>query len=96
MAGTPNSFEVQIDNFLEQFKRSASKAMDCDWVTVTAPQQMPQTPQHQKQQQTSRPVSIHSSNSNEIADSCSNLLLNSNTRNSCIDIAELALSGMND
>ncbi|XP_055603319.1 guanine nucleotide exchange factor DBS isoform X3 [Uranotaenia lowii] len=31
MASTPNSIEVQIDNFLEQFKRSASKAMEGDW-----------------------------------------------------------------
>ncbi|XP_058066484.1 guanine nucleotide exchange factor DBS isoform X1 [Anopheles bellator] len=40
-AGTPNSIEVQIDNFLEQFKRSASKAMEGDWSsssTVTTPQ----------------------------------------------------------
>uniref|UniRef100_A0A182PZX4 CRAL-TRIO domain-containing protein n=1 Tax=Anopheles farauti TaxID=69004 RepID=A0A182PZX4_9DIPT len=40
-AGTPNSIEVQIDNFLEQFKRSASKAMDGDWSSssaVTTPQ----------------------------------------------------------
>ena len=26
-----NSIEKQIDNFLEHFKRSASKAMDADW-----------------------------------------------------------------
>lgn len=26
-----NSIEMQIDNFLEQFKRSASKAMESDW-----------------------------------------------------------------
>ncbi|XP_035793105.1 guanine nucleotide exchange factor DBS-like isoform X3 [Anopheles albimanus] len=41
MANTPNSIEVQIDNFLEQFKRSASKAMDGDWSSsssVTTPQ----------------------------------------------------------
>lgn len=31
MANSPNSIEMQIDNFLEQFKRSASKAMDGDW-----------------------------------------------------------------
>ncbi|XP_058124508.1 guanine nucleotide exchange factor DBS [Anopheles ziemanni] len=40
-AGTPNSIEAQIDNFLEQFKRSASKAMEGDWSsssTVTTPQ----------------------------------------------------------
>ncbi|XP_052896254.1 guanine nucleotide exchange factor DBS isoform X2 [Anopheles moucheti] len=40
-AGTPSSIEVQIDNFLEQFKRSASKAMDGDWSSssaVTTPQ----------------------------------------------------------
>lgn len=28
---TAKSIEMQIDNFLEQFKRSASKAMDGDW-----------------------------------------------------------------
>lgn len=33
MANTPNSIEMQIDNFLEQFKRSASKAMEGDWST---------------------------------------------------------------
>ncbi|XP_058464831.1 guanine nucleotide exchange factor DBS isoform X3 [Malaya genurostris] len=43
MASTPNSIEVQIDNFLEQFKRSASKAMEGDWsssssTAVTTPQ----------------------------------------------------------
>ncbi|XP_055535953.1 guanine nucleotide exchange factor DBS isoform X3 [Wyeomyia smithii] len=43
MANTPNSIEVQIDNFLEQFKRSASKAMEGDWsssssTAVTTPQ----------------------------------------------------------
>uniref|UniRef100_A0A182JT36 CRAL-TRIO domain-containing protein n=1 Tax=Anopheles christyi TaxID=43041 RepID=A0A182JT36_9DIPT len=40
-AGTPSAIEVQIDNFLEQFKRSASKAMDGDWSSssaVTTPQ----------------------------------------------------------
>jgi hypothetical protein len=31
MSNTPNSIEMQIDNFLEQFKRSASKAMDGEW-----------------------------------------------------------------
>lgn len=33
MANSPsgNSIEVQIDNFLEQFKRSASKAMEGEW-----------------------------------------------------------------
>lgn len=34
MANTPSSLEVQIDNFLEHFKRSASKAMDTDWITT--------------------------------------------------------------
>lgn len=33
MANTSNSIEVQIDNFLEHFKRSASKAMDTDWIS---------------------------------------------------------------
>lgn len=33
MANTPSSIEVQIDNFLEHFKRSASKAMDTDWIS---------------------------------------------------------------
>ncbi|XP_055838288.1 guanine nucleotide exchange factor DBS isoform X2 [Episyrphus balteatus] len=32
MENSPNSIEMQIDNFLEHFKRSASKAMDADWV----------------------------------------------------------------
>ncbi|XP_037904772.1 guanine nucleotide exchange factor DBS isoform X5 [Hermetia illucens] len=31
MENSPNSMELQIDTFLEQFKRSASKAMDGDW-----------------------------------------------------------------
>lgn len=34
MANTPSSLEVQIDNFLEHFKRSASKAMDSDWISA--------------------------------------------------------------
>lgn len=33
MASTPNTIEMQIDNFLEQFKRSASKAMEGEWST---------------------------------------------------------------
>lgn len=37
MANTPSSLEVQIDNFLEHFKRSASKAMDSDWITTEHP-----------------------------------------------------------
>lgn len=32
MTNTPSSIEMQIDNFLEHFKRSASKAMDTEWV----------------------------------------------------------------
>ncbi|XP_055918316.1 guanine nucleotide exchange factor DBS-like [Eupeodes corollae] len=32
MESSPNSIEMQIDSFLEHFKRSASKAMDADWV----------------------------------------------------------------
>lgn len=35
MENSPNSIEMQIDNFLEQFKRSASKAMDGDWTTTS-------------------------------------------------------------
>lgn len=31
MANPSSSIEMQIDNFLEHFKRSASKAMDTDW-----------------------------------------------------------------
>lgn len=31
MNGGSSSLEMQIDNFLEHFKRSASKAMDGDW-----------------------------------------------------------------
>lgn len=34
MANTSSSLEMQIDNFLEHFKRSASKAMDTDWTTT--------------------------------------------------------------
>lgn len=33
MENSSNSIEMQIDSFLEQFKRSASKAMDGDWTT---------------------------------------------------------------
>lgn len=36
MASSPHSIEMQIDNFLEQFKRSASKAMDGDWPTTSS------------------------------------------------------------
>ncbi|XP_055702828.1 guanine nucleotide exchange factor DBS isoform X3 [Phlebotomus papatasi] len=36
MENPPNSIEMQIDNFLEQFKRSASKAMEGDWTTTTS------------------------------------------------------------
>lgn len=38
MANSPsgNSIEVQIDNFLEQFKRSASKAMEGEWPTSSS------------------------------------------------------------
>lgn len=34
MSNTTSSIEVQIDNFLEHFKRSASKAIDTDWITT--------------------------------------------------------------
>jgi pleckstrin homology domain-containing family G member 4 len=38
MSDTPTTIEMQIDNFLEQFKRSASKAMDGEWtVNGTGP-----------------------------------------------------------
>lgn len=33
MTNRSNSIEFQIDNFLEHFKRSASKAMDNDWIS---------------------------------------------------------------
>lgn len=33
MENSSNSIEMQIDSFLEQFKRSASKAMEGDWTT---------------------------------------------------------------
>lgn len=36
MASSPHSIEMQIDNFLEQFKRSASKAMEGDWPTTSS------------------------------------------------------------
>lgn len=38
MANSPsgNSIEMQIDNFLEQFKRSASKAMEGEWPTSSS------------------------------------------------------------
>lgn len=36
MENSSNSLEMQIDSFLEQFKRSASKAMDGDWTTTTS------------------------------------------------------------
>lgn len=35
MENSSNSIEMQIDNFLEQFKRSASKAMEGDWSPTT-------------------------------------------------------------
>lgn len=79
MNGTPNSIEVQIDNFLEQFKRSASKAMDSDWVTS---------------QSSSRPTSGGSaasilSHGEHLASS----FLSSRKRNSCMDISQLSLAG---
>lgn len=39
MANSPTSIETQIDSFLEQFKRSASKAMEerMDWPDGTSP-----------------------------------------------------------
>ncbi|XP_062710424.1 guanine nucleotide exchange factor DBS isoform X4 [Aedes albopictus] len=45
MASTPNSIEVQIDNFLEQFKRSASKAMEGDWSSSSSATTAVTTPQ---------------------------------------------------
>lgn len=81
-SGTPNSIEVQIDNFLEQFKRSASKAMDSDWVTS----------------QTSSLARSHTSGggggstSTGIGGHLANTFLG-RKRNSCMDISELSLSG---
>lgn len=39
MANSPTSLETQIDSFLEQFKRSASKAMEerIDWPESPTP-----------------------------------------------------------
>ncbi|CAG4979811.1 unnamed protein product [Parnassius apollo] len=39
MASSPTSLETQIDSFLEQFKRSASKAMEerMEWPDGTSP-----------------------------------------------------------
>lgn len=37
MANTPSSIEMQIDHFLEHFKRNASKAMDPNSVSSDSP-----------------------------------------------------------
>lgn len=81
MSHTPNSIEVQIDNFLEQFKRSASKAMDGDWVTSQT-------------SSSSRPTSGSSATILTHGEHLANTFLGSKKRNSCMDISELSLSGM--
>lgn len=72
---TPKSIEVQIDNFLEHFKRSASKAMDADWVTQATPS-------------SSRPPSVSSPSNGEMH---SNPLIAAlKNRSSCFDISQLS------
>lgn len=80
MANTPKSIEVQIDNFLEHFKRSASKAMDGDWVTHATPS-------------SSRPPSVSSPSSGNGAagEIHSNPLIAAlKNRSSCFDISQLS------
>lgn len=81
---TPKSIEVQIDNFLEHFKRSASKAMDGDWVTQATPS-------------SSRPPSVSSpSGGNGAAGEMHSnpLIVAPKNRSSCFDISQLTSTGM--
>lgn len=78
MANTTNSIEVQIDNFLEHFKRSASKAIDTDWIT---------TDQSQNYANTTTTMTAASLNH-------SSPLNVTKTRSSCFDISQLgSMSG---
>ncbi|XP_055311339.1 guanine nucleotide exchange factor DBS isoform X6 [Sitodiplosis mosellana] len=73
MANTSSSIEVQIDNFLEHFKRSASKAIDTDWIT---------TDQSSNYANTTRAMTVASFNH-------SSPLKTMKTRSSCFDISQL-------
>lgn len=77
MANTSSSIEVQIDNFLEHFKRSASKAMDTDWITTTS-SSIDQSPNNITTTMTAASFN-HSSP-----------LKTTKTRSSCFDISQLS------
>lgn len=82
MTNTPSSIEMQIDNFLEHFKRSASKAMDTDWVTTESSANYANT--------TTTATTAASFNH-------SPPLRTTRTRSSCFDISQLgSLSGINN
>lgn len=77
MASTPSSIEVQIDNFLEHFKRSATKAMDqaigVDTVDCAGP-------------------SLVTAVTASSIFGQSSPLTKTRTRSSCFDISQLSLS----
>ncbi|XP_031630381.1 guanine nucleotide exchange factor DBS isoform X3 [Contarinia nasturtii] len=77
MANTPRSIEVQIDNFLEHFKRSASKAMDTDWITTES------SPNYATTTTTTTPAMTAASFNH------SSPLKTAKTRSSCFDISQL-------
>lgn len=81
MSNTPNSI-LQIDNILEHIKRSASKAMDTDWITTESLTSNCQTTS------TSPPTAVASFN--HYASSAT--LNKTRTRSSCFDISQLGSS----
>lgn len=81
MANTPSSIEMQIDNFLEHFKRSASKAMDNDWKSTESTSNYGHT--------TASTIATTAASFNH-----SSPLKTTRTRSSCFDISQLgSISG---
>lgn len=81
MSNTASSIEMQIDNFLEHFKRSASKAMDTDWISTESTSNYGHT--------TSTTATTAASFNH------SSPLKTTRTRSSCFDISQLgSISGI--
>ena len=84
-----NSLEKQIDNFLEHFKRSASKAMEAEWCSSSSSSVVAATnitAHHAaSKSMATTPTSGHPPALPAMAQHC-----NIKTRSSCMDISEIS------
>lgn len=104
MENSPNSIEMQIDNFLEHFKRSASKAMDGDWTVSTSTTSLTNSTTIQTAVAPISAAGINNTTGNITGSGSSSLssaaitttgittnaLLKSRSRSSCLDISEFS------